>query len=102
MVKVTIMSGPQAGQVNLVPLVPEDLWPLAWQGWRWTVDYKPLSDTDAFAWGRIDLMAKALSALVRGGQVRFLDQVWQASVPEDILVVAQQVEDYVSEPASMS
>lgn len=97
MVIVKIASGPRAGQQNLDPMWPTDLFLLAQEGWRWQVDWKTVTDAEAFEWGRNDLMAKVVSALVRGGEVRFLDQVWQTTTPSDVMVVAQQVEDYVSE-----
>lgn len=99
MILVEIISGPQVGQVNLVPLKPEQLWLLAEHGWRWEVDWKTVADHEAFAWGRTDLVMKVLSALMRGGEVRFIDQVWRAKTTHmaQVIVVAQQVEDYVSE-----
>lgn len=99
MVRVKILSGPRAGQVNLGPMKPEDLYVLAEHGWRWTVDWKTVADHEALAWGKNDLMAKVISVLVRGGEVRFLDQVWRARTAglAGAMTTAQLVEDYVFE-----
>jgi len=93
---VKIVSGPRVGQQNLGPMRPEDLYALAEQGWRWAVDWKTVADSEALEWGRIDLMAKVISALVRGGEVRFLDYVWQGGPGKDAMVFAQEIEDVIS------
>lgn len=98
MVQVKILSGLNAGQVNLVQLTPNDLRLLAERGWRWEVDYKPLSDQEDFEWGRIDLMMKVFSSLRRGGELKFLAQTWRAPKTdmETVAEVLEAIEDHVS------
>ncbi len=98
MVRVTIMSGPQVGQVNLLPLEIPHLWVLAERGWRWELNYKELTDHEAFEWGPVDQTLKVVSALRRGAEVRFLRQVWHAPATdmETVVEVAEAIEDHVS------
>ena len=98
MVIVTIVSGPRTGQRNLGPMEPEELFHLAKEGWRWEVDYASLSSFDGPTWAANDLSMKVLSALRRGGKVRFLDQVWFAPATDmdTVIEVAKLIEGHVS------
>jgi len=77
---------------------PEELFHLAKEGWRWKVDYTSLSSFDGPTWAASDLSMKVLSALRRGGEVRFLDQVWHAPATDmdTVIEVTQVIEDHVS------
>ncbi len=98
MVRVKILSGPQTGQVNLLPLEILHLWVLAERGWRWELNYLELSDSEAFEWGPVDQTLKVVSALRRGAEVRFLHQVWRAPATDmgTVIEVAEAIEDHVS------
>jgi hypothetical protein len=98
MIRVKILSGPQAGQVNLLPLEIPHLWVLAERGWRWELNYPELSDDEAFEWGLVDQTLKVVSALRRGSEVRFMRQVWRAPATDmgTVVEVAEAIEDHVS------
>ena len=96
MVIVKILSGPQQGQQNSLPLPPEVLLaPLAKEGWRWTVEWSTVPEDELFAWAREDLACKILSALVRGATIEFLEQSWQLSDVGDIERLAGEIEDKI-------
>jgi len=98
MVKVKIISGPRAGQENLVEIKPEDLIFLAQEGLRWEVDWDTIaSEEEVFAWVRQDVACKIISCLIGGRQVilRFpqeMDYVWSEDFSADL---AQEIEDAV-------
>jgi hypothetical protein len=95
MVIVKIVSGPRAGQQNLVPMKPEDLAILSKEGWRWEVDWHTVPDDIVLKWAINDMINKIVSALIRGASVQFLDQIWVSKGSDDFLELAQEIEDAV-------
>lgn len=96
MIKVKIISGPKAGEVNLKPMRPQQLAYLAKNGWRWKVDWSTVPDgEELFEWAKYDMINKGMSALIRGATVEFLDFTWQAQSKEDVARIAQEIEDTI-------
>lgn len=95
MVIIKLISGPKAGQQNLVPMTPDQLFIPAQHGWRWEVDYLGMSELDKFEWFRKDLAAKVVSALIRGAEVTFLDHVWQVPPRNLDEVLVGEIEDTI-------
>lgn len=96
MIKVKIISGPKAGEANLVPLRPEQLAILSQEGWRWQVDWSTVPQDELFEWARQDLVNKVVSALVRKAAVEFQNQTWQAQSAADVTRLAGEIEDAIS------
>ena len=98
MVIVKIISGPRAGQQNLVSMRPDELAVCAQNGWRWKVDWSTVPVEDLFEWTRQDLVNKVASALIRGGFVRFVTpegiQEWQAPITQDKM---GEIDDTISD-----
>ena len=84
MVIVRIISGPRAGQQNLVPMRPEELVVCSREGWRWRVQWDTVPEDELFEWARQDMVNKIMSALIRGATVQFLDQSWQVNDRKEI------------------
>jgi len=98
MVKVKIISGPQAGQENLVEIKPVVLMSLAQEGWRWEIDWETIvSEAEMFEWAKFDMTGKIISCLFGGREIVFkvpgkADQKWFG---ECNLELAEKVEDTI-------
>ena len=96
MVIIKIISGPQAGQKNLVPLQPNDLAILSKKGWRWEVDWETVPNQEIYEWVKYDLVNKITSALIRGAAIQFLEHEWQVNSPELITIeLMGEIEDTI-------
>ncbi len=97
MAKVKFLSGPLAGQENLVEMAPRDLLVPAQYGWRWLVDWSTVPESQVFDWARMDMTCKIASCLIRGGKVVLQlpgepEQKWSGHFSEQL---AGEIEDAV-------
>lgn len=97
MVTVTFLSGPNAGRPrDVTDADPHGFFAaLLQQGWTWVVDYSGADETETHMWFRAELVARVIRALSTGKCVQFLDRTFQVLEGQEVLDVAQSVEDAV-------
>jgi hypothetical protein len=95
MITITLISGIFAGRTRVMPAGknPNDIYPsFIKMNWDWKTDYSQASETEAFIWFRVELVAKIIYYLVRGRPVFFLGREYRAR-DSNYLQVGQQLED---------
>lgn len=77
MIKITLLSGPHAGQICTIPeavKAQDMISSLAQHGWEFSVNYSQATEQEKFEWGRQELGYRAAVALSSGRKLRFLGQ----------------------------
>jgi hypothetical protein len=98
MIKITLTSGPFAGKTRVMPasMDPAEMFAsLVRHGWTWEADYSAGTEEEVFLWFRAEMVARAIRALTAGLPVRFLDREYRVGAGDDLLQVAQDLEDAI-------
>jgi hypothetical protein len=104
MITITALSGPYAGEVREVSegfdpraLLTE----FASHDWKWRVDYSRATERETLLWGRADMVARIIAALLHGRTVTFDGATYRADRIDEIERVVGEVEDAIAESGYM-
>lgn len=99
MIKITALSSPHSGKTRVVPAdvdAMELLTQFAKADWRWSIDFSNASEQEVFEWGRADMVARILAALLHGRSIWFLGKEYFAQNQADLPKVIGAVEDAIA------
>jgi hypothetical protein len=98
MIRMTILSGPYAGQTRTIPadVKPQNLFgELVERGWEWDVDYTQATAEEHWDWAKHDLMARIVRTLSSGKTVKFQNSdffgIESAQAVEDAVVGSKRM-----------
>ncbi len=103
MITIKCLNGPYAGVIRKLvglnlPFNPmELLGQMIKKNWSWKIDYTQATKEEMFEWFKADLVARIIRALLQNRFVQFMDQRWQAKPADDLLELAQKIEDYIAD-----
>ena len=101
MITIKCLDGPYAGverQIIGTPIDPmELLGQMVKKGWRWEIDYTQATKEEMFEWFKADVVSRIIRALLQNRFVQFMDQRWQLKPGQNILDLAQKIEDYIAD-----
>lgn len=94
MVVMTLKSGPHAGKTrNVTQQDAQQLFgSLIQHGWKWEIDWSKATPKEKFEWGRHELSARIVRALIEGRSVEFQGVIYtcidQVGAVEDAIVAS--------------
>lgn len=99
MIRVTLLSGIFTGRTRefrLGDIEPNELFTaFIGHGNKWQVDYSAGTEEEVFLWFRAELVARIVRALQEGRPVSFLDRHWRVAECDDLLAIADEIEDAI-------
>lgn len=104
MITMTALSGSHAGKVREVPegFDPRGLLTeFAGHDWKWRVDYSAATHGELLEWGRADMVARILAAVLHSRTVTFDGTTYYAERLEDLERVIGEVEDAIADSGYM-
>lgn len=98
MIRISLLSGPHAGQQRASADIPADVDPvdlmvdLARHQWRWQIDWSAATSEELLLWGPADLVGRIFAAALAHRTVRFMGQRWDfADVDADSQEFAEMI-----------
>ncbi len=96
MIKITLLTGPFAGETREVPKNIDPLqliMSFVYHEDEWEIDYSEATEEEILEFMKADIAGRIIKALKDGRKVYFLDKVYEAETEEEIFEVAQEIED---------
>ncbi|MBI5733753.1 MAG: hypothetical protein HY973_02300 [Candidatus Kerfeldbacteria bacterium] len=101
MIIIKCLNGPYAGVERRIIGTPIDPMELLGQmvkkGWGWKIDYTQATKEEMFEWFKAEVASRIVRALIQDRFVQFMDQRWQLKSGQNILDLAQKIEDYIAD-----
>ena len=99
MIWVKCLNGPFSGERRVVELDFIDpvsfFSQLVAHGWRWETDYSQATEEETFLFFRAEIVARIMRALENGLLVKFLGQSYRVDKNNNLMDVAQKIEDAI-------
>jgi hypothetical protein len=106
MVRVSVLAGPNAGQVIEAPfglVTPQDiLCGVAGYRYPWSTDYTEATDDERSLWESQELSMKLVRALATGATVTFLGKEYRSNGVEGAFEIASQIEEDILDSGKIS
>lgn len=98
MIFVKLLSGPFADEIREIPKSenPMDFFRMLVKlDWNWGTDYSQATQQEISSWFRAEIVARIIRALEQYLPVIFMDHKWQLQRHEDLIRVANDIEDAI-------